>query len=83
MTWQLVVVLLQRAVCDPLSVWPFFPRWVSHLITAKTKHALAHQPIPHREEGNMGEGDGERVGALGILPMIWGKCEKWRGGTWG
>ncbi|NWX93630.1 CNKR1 kinase, partial [Nothoprocta pentlandii] len=26
--------------------------WVSHLITAKTNYTLAHQPVPHREEGN-------------------------------
>uniref|UniRef100_A0A8C9F8I5 PH domain-containing protein n=1 Tax=Pavo cristatus TaxID=9049 RepID=A0A8C9F8I5_PAVCR len=49
--------------------------WVSHLITAKTKHALAHQPIPHREEGNTEEGDGEQgegvpVGFQGC-PMSW------------
>lgn len=29
-----------------------FPRWVSHLITAKTKYTLAHQSVPDREEGN-------------------------------
>lgn len=29
-----------------------FPRWVSHLISAKTKYALANQSVPDREEGN-------------------------------
>ncbi|XP_040545984.1 connector enhancer of kinase suppressor of ras 1 isoform X1 [Gallus gallus] len=33
--------------------------WVSHLITAKTKHALAHQPIPHREEDCYSETEAE------------------------
>lgn len=27
------------------------PRWVSRLIAAKTKYNLAHQSLPHREEG--------------------------------
>lgn len=33
--------------------------WVSHLITAKTKHALAHQPVPHREEDCYSETEAE------------------------
>lgn len=28
------------------------PRWVSRLITAKTKYTLAHQAVPDKEEGN-------------------------------
>uniref|UniRef100_A0A669PLI6 Connector enhancer of kinase suppressor of Ras 1 n=1 Tax=Phasianus colchicus TaxID=9054 RepID=A0A669PLI6_PHACC len=50
--------------------------WVSHLITAKTKHALAHQPIPHREEGNMKERDGERN--VGGPVGFWGCPMSWR-----
>ncbi|NXC40717.1 CNKR1 kinase, partial [Penelope pileata] len=33
--------------------------WVSHLITAKTKHALAHQPVPQREEDCYSETEAE------------------------
>ncbi|OXB55741.1 hypothetical protein ASZ78_015636 [Callipepla squamata] len=33
--------------------------WVSRLITAKTKCALAHQPIPHREEDCYSETEAE------------------------
>ncbi|XP_021230905.1 connector enhancer of kinase suppressor of ras 1 isoform X2 [Numida meleagris] len=33
--------------------------WVSHLITAKTKHALAHQPVPHKEEDCYSETEAE------------------------
>ncbi|XP_065600648.1 connector enhancer of kinase suppressor of ras 1 isoform X2 [Cyrtonyx montezumae] len=33
--------------------------WVSRLITAKTKYALAHQPIPHREEDCYSETEAE------------------------
>ncbi|XP_066838474.1 connector enhancer of kinase suppressor of ras 1 [Anser cygnoides] len=33
--------------------------WVSHLVTAKTKHALAHQPVPHREEDCYSETEAE------------------------
>ncbi|EOB00790.1 Connector enhancer of kinase suppressor of ras 1, partial [Anas platyrhynchos] len=33
--------------------------WVSHLITAKTKHALADQPVPHREEDCYSETEAE------------------------
>ncbi|KAM9175495.1 LOW QUALITY PROTEIN: connector enhancer of kinase suppressor of ras 1 [Mergus octosetaceus] len=33
--------------------------WVSHLITAKTKHTLAHQPVPHREEDCYSETEAE------------------------
>ncbi|XP_025899290.1 connector enhancer of kinase suppressor of ras 1 [Nothoprocta perdicaria] len=33
--------------------------WVSHLITAKTNYALAHQPVPHREEDCYSETEAE------------------------
>ncbi|NXL92712.1 CNKR1 kinase, partial [Alectura lathami] len=33
--------------------------WVSHLVTAKTKHALAHQPVPQREEDCYSETEAE------------------------
>ncbi|XP_035201753.1 connector enhancer of kinase suppressor of ras 1 [Oxyura jamaicensis] len=33
--------------------------WVSHLVTAKTKHALGHQPVPHREEDCYSETEAE------------------------
>ncbi|NXA41455.1 CNKR1 kinase, partial [Eudromia elegans] len=33
--------------------------WVSHLITAKTNHTLAQQPVPHREEDCYSETEAE------------------------
>ncbi|NXI66848.1 CNKR1 kinase, partial [Anseranas semipalmata] len=33
--------------------------WVSHLVTAKMKHTVAHQPVPHREEDCYSETEAE------------------------
>lgn len=44
------------------------PRWVSRLITAKTKYTLAHQAVPDKEEGN-GANLGWEMGTLQGVPM--------------
>lgn len=53
------------SVC--LSI-PSLPRWVSRLVTAKTKYTLAHKDVPDKEEGNEAT-LGWELGSVGGVPM--------------